>query len=72
MNVSIQGNLAPIIGRISMDMMTIDVSHISASIGDDAELWGEDISVSDVAVSANTISYELLCGISDRVKLIYQ
>lgn len=72
MNVSIQGNLAPIIGRISMDMMTIDISHLNASVGDDVELWGEDIYVSDIAASANTISYELLCGISGRVKFIYQ
>lgn len=72
MNVFINGNLAPIIGRISMDMMTIDITHLNASVGDDVELWGEDISVSEVAASANTISYELLCGISGRVRFIYQ
>ena len=72
MHVCINGNLAPIIGRISMDMMTIDINHLDASIGDDVELWGEDIPVTEVATSANTISYELLCGISGRVKCIYQ
>ncbi len=72
MNVFINGNLAPIVGRISMDMMTIDVTHLNAEIGDDVELWGEDIPVSEVAACANTISYELLCGISGRVKCIYQ
>lgn len=72
MNVSVNGNLAPIIGRISMDMITIDISHLDVTIGDDVELWGEDISVAEVAASANTISYELLCGISGRVNCIYQ
>jgi len=72
MNVSINGNHAPIIGRISMDMMTIDISHLETHIGEDVELWGDDICVSEVASTANTISYELLCGISGRVKCIYQ
>lgn len=72
MNVSINGNLAPIVGRISMDMMTVDVTHLNAAIGETVELWGEDIPVSEVATSANTICYELLCGISGRVTCIYE
>ena len=72
MNVFINGNLAPIVGRVSMDMMTIDISHIDASLGDMVELWGNDIPVTDVASAANTISYELLCRITNRVTRIYQ
>lgn len=67
-NVCINGNHAPVIGRVSMDMITIDVTHIDTSVGEDVELWGEDIPVTDIASSANTISYELLCGISARVR----
>ena len=66
-NVSLNGNLAPIIGRVSMDMITIDLSDTDANLGDDVELWGDDISIAEIASSANTISYELLCGISGRV-----
>jgi alanine racemase len=71
-NVSLNGNLAPVIGRISMDMMTIDLSHTDANLGDDVELWGDDISVADIASAANTISYELLCGISGRIHRQYE
>ena len=71
-NVSINGSHAPIVGRVSMDMMTIDLSDIDASLGDDVELWGDDIPVTEVASAANTISYELLCGISGRVDRRYE
>ena len=71
-NVFVNGQLAPIIGRISMDMMTIDIGHIDAAIGDEVELWGDDISITEVAAAANTISYELLCGISGRVERVYE
>ena len=70
-NVSLDGKLAPIVGCVSMDMITIDLSEIDAKVGDDVELWGEDVSVIDVARAANTISYELLCGISSLVKREY-
>ena len=71
-NVSLNGNLAPVIGRVSMDMITIELSHTDASLEDDVELWGDDISVADIANAANTISYELLCGISGRIHCIYE
>lgn len=71
-NVSIHGNLAPIIGRVSMDMITVDVSNVDVEIGDEAELWGQDISVHEVANAANMLSYELLCSIADHVHRIYR
>lgn len=71
-HVSLNGHLAPIIGRVSMDMITIDVSAIDADIGDDVELWGQDINVFDVASAANMLSYELLCGVADHIHRIYR
>tara|TARA_R110002049_G_scaffold147342_1_gene310057 strand:- start:23847 stop:24926 length:1080 start_codon:yes stop_codon:yes gene_type:complete len=71
-NVSLNGNLAPVIGRVSMDMITIDLSHIDANLGDDVELWGDDIPVTEIACAANTISYELLCGVSGRIHRQYE
>jgi alanine racemase len=71
-NVSIDGNLAPIVGRVSMDMITVDVSNIDVEIGDEVELWGQDISVHDIANAANMLSYELLCSIADHVHRIYR
>ena len=70
-NVSVNGKLAPIVGNVSMDMITIDVSEIEVAIGDDVEFWGTDISIIDVAQAANTISYELLCGIARHVEREY-
>ncbi len=70
-HISIDGKHAPIVGNVSMDMITIDVNEIEADIGDEVEFWGMDISVTDVARAANTISYELLCGIAQRVKRQY-
>ncbi len=71
-NVSIHGQLAPLLGRVSMDMVAVDLTDIKAEIGDDIELWGDDISVSEVASAANTISYDLLCGISGHVHRVYE
>ena len=71
-NVSLNGNHAAIVGRVSMDMISIDLTNIEASIGDDVELWGDDIPVAEVAAAANTISYELLCGISGRIHRLYE
>lgn len=70
-DISIDGMHAPIVGNVSMDMITIDVSETEAAIGDEVEFWGTDIPVAEVARAANTISYELLCGIAQRVKREY-
>jgi alanine racemase len=68
--VLINGRLCPLVGRVSMDMITVDVTDVPRpSVGDDVELWGRTLSVKDIAESAGTIPYELLCGVSQRVKL---
>ena len=65
----VNGGRAEIAGRISMDMIGIDVTDlkVEAKLGDPVVLWGEGLPVEEVAVWAQTIPYELLCGISQRV-----
>lgn len=64
--VWIHGSLVPIVGRVAMDMIAIDLTHIAAKIGDKVELWGEHLSADTVATWANTISYELFCRLTSR------
>lgn len=71
-NVFLHGKKAPIIGNICMDMCMIDVSSIhEATEGDMVEIFGENITVNELAKSAETISYEILTNVSERVKRIY-
>ena len=61
--VAIDKQRASLIGRVSMDMLTVDLTDLpSAGIGSEVELWGPHIPVGDVAASAGTIAYELLCN----------
>lgn len=62
--VWLAGKRCHIAGHVSMDMITVDATGVDLSVGDDAELWGTHISVSEVAESASTIPYELLCSVS--------
>lgn len=68
--VAIAGSRAPIIGRVSMDMLAIDISDLSNTVelGTAVELWGEALPVEELAKYAGTIAYELLCQVSPRVK----
>jgi alanine racemase len=68
--VQINGHRAPLIGRVSMDMITVDVTDLPARVvpGDPAVLWGEGVPVEEVARHAGTIPYELICGVSQRVQ----
>lgn len=67
--VWINGLTAPIVGRVSMDMLMVDLTACEqAKIGDAVELWGIHIPIERVACSAGMIAYELLCGISSRVR----
>lgn len=68
--VAVSGVLTQTLGRVSMDMMFVDLTHIpEAKMGAKVELWGHQVSVDAVAQSAGTISYELLCAIAPRVPL---
>ncbi len=70
-SVLLRGRRVPIIGRVSMDMLTIDLQACSdANIGDKVTLWGEGLPVEEVAEYAETIPYTLLCGITQRVSVL--
>jgi len=69
--VCLNGHFAPIIGNICMDMCMIDISGIEACVGDEVEIFGEHISITELAGKCGTIPYEILTGISQRVKRIY-
>ncbi|MFM2332520.1 MAG: alanine racemase [Pseudomonadota bacterium] len=64
--VAINQQLVAVVGRISMDMIAIDVTHINAEVGTAVELWGKHRLVDDVAAANGTIGYELLCRLSNR------
>ena len=61
-----QKQLVPLVGRVSMDMMAIDVTGLNSQLGDKVELWGENRLVDDVALTNGTIGYELLCRLTNR------
>ena len=67
--VLINKKIAPIVGRVSMDMITVDLTdHPTAEIGTEVILWGKGLPVEIIAEQAGTISYELLCQVTDRVR----
>jgi alanine racemase len=62
---------APIVGRVSMDLLAIDLGgQPHAKVGDPVLLWGQGLPVEEIATAAGTISYELTCGITRRVRFI--
>jgi alanine racemase len=66
--VLVNGKRTRIVGRVSMDMITVDISGIpEAGIGSPVTLWGEGLSADEVGAAAGTLSYELLCGLAPRV-----
>lgn len=69
--VSINGQLAPVIGNVCMDTCMINVTDIKASEGDEVIIFGEEIPISTLAEKANTIPYEILSSIPQRIKRVY-
>lgn len=68
--VLINGRKVPLIGRVSMDMITVDLGDSSQdNIGDLVTLWGQGLPVEVIAEYATTIPYELLCNITRRVQM---
>jgi len=66
---SVKGDFAPIVGRVSMDMLTIDLTdRPEVQLGDEVELWGTHVPVEIIAKSAGTIPYELICQVTSRVR----
>jgi alanine racemase len=67
-----KGQLIPLVGRVSMDMLTFDVTNLSSvAIGDVVQLWGDKLPINDVADHIGTIGYELMTRISARVPRKY-
>ncbi len=61
------------VGRVSMDMITVDLTPVpSATIGSPVTLWGRGLSVDEVARSAGTVGYELLCALAPRVSTVVE
>ncbi len=69
--VWVNGTLCPTIGNICMDMTMIDVTRASVEEGDEVIVFGKEISISTLARTINTIPYELLTGIGERVKRVF-
>jgi len=71
--VLVNGCRAAIAGRVSMDLLTLDLRQVpDAAVGDQVVLWGEGLPVEEVASHVGTISYELLCRPTGRVKYRYE
>lgn len=68
--VLIDGKPSRVVGRVSMDMMTVELNDSTQGIGSTVELWGENISVAEIAKRCGTISYEILCHLK-RAKMVY-
>ena len=64
-------NFFNIVGRVSMDILTVDIGDKKIELGEDFELWGNNISIKDVSDSINTIPYELMCALGNRLKREY-
>lgn len=70
--VLLHGKRVVLVGRVSMDMITVDLTdHPQARVGDSVTLWGKDLPVEEIARLAGTIPYEMLCGVTQRVFVEY-
>lgn len=69
--VVVNGQRAAIIGRVSMDLITLDLRGVEARPGDEVELWGEALPVDEVAQASGTISYDLTCAAGAHVAREY-
>lgn len=69
--VLVRGRRVPLIGRVSMDMISVDLTDCpSAEIGDTVTLWGQGLPVEEIALHADTIPYVLLCNVTQRVNMV--
>jgi alanine racemase len=66
--VAVEGVVAPLAGRVSMDMITVDLTAVpQAHVGSAVELWGAQVPIDAVAARAGTVGYELMCALAPRV-----
>jgi len=69
--VMVNNTLVPIIGSICMDMSMIDITDINAQEGDEVIIFGDSYPITEIASQMNTIPYEVLTSVSQRVKRVY-
>jgi alanine racemase len=70
--VRVNGRRVPLVGRVSMDSICVDLrQQPDAEVGDHVLLWGEGLPVEEIAEAASTIPYELLCAVTSRVAFHY-
>lgn len=65
--IIVNGQRTQLIGRVSMDLVTVDLRGVQAQVGDTVQCWGDQLPIDEVAQVAGTISYELMCQMSGRV-----
>lgn len=69
--VLVDGVRTRIVGRVSMDMLTVDLAHLPhARVGSKVVLWGQGMPIDEVATAAGTIGYELMCALAPRVRVV--
>lgn len=69
--IAVNGVRTQLIGRVSMDMLTLDLTGLHCQIGDRVECWGETVLATEVAAASQTIPYTLFTGVTRRVPLTY-
>jgi len=71
--VIVRGRRAPVVGRVSMDLVTIDVTDVpGVALGDEVVLLGDGVTAEELAAKLDTISYEVFCNVSARVPRVYR
>ena len=71
--VLVHGRRAPMVGRVSMDMITLDLRGVpEAQVGDSVMLWGKNLPAEEIAACAGTLAYELFCGLTNRVHFVHK
>jgi alanine racemase len=69
--VLVDGIRVPIAGRVSMDMITVDLTDVpEADVGSEVELWGAGLAIDEVANLCGTVGYELMCALAPRVPVV--
>ncbi len=70
-HVVLHGQRLPVVGRVSMDMITVDVSDITCTVGDMVEIYGATYTINDAATAAGTIGYEIITSLGKRLRRVY-
>jgi alanine racemase len=66
--VLVDGHRTRVVGRVSMDMLTVDLDPVpQAGVGAPVQLWGDQVAIDEIAAAAGTIGYELMCRLAPRV-----